>query len=817
MLIGGRYMKRFWPLIVVVTLVLSGLGAVNAQEKEEKFQKYENILFSQPTINIENEYAEITLDEGNSFLMEQGKPMLPIFIKKFTFPFGTKILGVSCKPKNIQTETITKEVKPSPVKAALSRVSNIIDSNTIDYGTEPYPENWYKYSLGCGLDGIDRAIFVKVELYPVQYLPADKKLKWANEFDIVVNYEKSNLEPVIDQPYNFVIITPNDYIAQLGSLVSHKNGIGIPTKLVTLNDIYTGTYFTVQGRDNQEKIKYFIKNAIEQWSTNAVMLVGGNQKFPTRETHIYVSGNPPDSELFVSDLYYADIYDGTMNFCSWDSNGNGVFGEYNWNGKYDDVDLYPDVSIGRLAATSTSQVTNCVNKIITYEDSQAYTQSWFTDFICIGGDTWTPDHGEESGIPEGEYVNDKAIAEMTGFTPDRVWATNGRLGRITPPFGKGEITNAINPGCGFVYLSGHGNTDRWGTHPFEGGENVWIPTPLGFYFSGDVSSLSNGDELPVVVVGGCSCGKFDKNLNCFGWSWVQNSNGGGIASVASSGLLYSYLGSGCSQGLAGKIGIYMFKAYKDWGALTFGEMWNKGITKYIDTTSMKDTDYKTIEEWTSFGDPTLAIGVPSEPPYRPTTPNGPTSGKKGEELAYTSTTNDPDGDDIYYQFDWDDGTKSDWIGPTPGGSPATGYHTWEKTGTYEVKVVARDEHGAISEWSNPLSVKIPRSRSASANSDGTFTAEMGIRGSEEFDFLLDGSYKIRGRFKIVWGTASGEEREGRFLGLFKENGFIIRVPTDRIPIKIFGRYRIENQEFSGSWICRIPRTGGWIDGEFYHS
>ena len=141
-------MKKIWPLIVVVTLVLSGLGAVNAQEKEENFQTYENFLVSQPTINNQNEFAEINIEEGNSFLMEQGKPMLPIITKKFTFPFGTKILSVSCKPKNIQTETLTKQIIPSPIAKTESSVSNAIDVNTIDYGTEPYPENWFKYSLG---------------------------------------------------------------------------------------------------------------------------------------------------------------------------------------------------------------------------------------------------------------------------------------------------------------------------------------------------------------------------------------------------------------------------------------------------------------------------------------------------------------------------------------------------------------------------------------------------------------------------------------------------------------------------------------------
>ncbi|UCF49808.1 MAG: hypothetical protein JSU91_08675, partial [Thermoplasmatales archaeon] len=252
-------MNKIWPLIVVIVLVLGGLGAVNAQEKEEVFEKNENISFSQPTINNQNEYVEINLEEGNSFLMEPGKPMLPIYTETFTFPFGTKILSVSCNPKNIQTQTLKKEIMPSPqIGVESDKVKNDVFT-TVDYGTDPYPNKWYQYNLGCGLEGSERAIFVKVELYPIQYYPQEKTIEWVNEYDIQIEYEHSESDPVTDETYVFVIITPNDFIAQLGDLVTHKNSRGISTKLVTIPEILAGTHFPVEGRDDQEKIKYFIK------------------------------------------------------------------------------------------------------------------------------------------------------------------------------------------------------------------------------------------------------------------------------------------------------------------------------------------------------------------------------------------------------------------------------------------------------------------------------------------------------------------------------------------------------------------------------
>ena len=702
-------MRKIWPLIVIIIFILSGLGIVNAQEEKNIFEKNSNILFSNPIIKDENEFVEIALKEGNSFLLKQGKPMLPMYIKDFTFPFGTKIKSVTCTPKNIQIQILNKDIIPTPQIGSVSKKVKNNEIESIDYGVKPYPNKWYQYDMGCGLDGSKRAVFLKIELYPIQYYPVEKTIQWAREFDIEVMYEPTSKTLPTNETYSFVILTPTEFSSNLESLVTHKNDRGIPTKLVTLPEIYDGIYFPNQGRDNPEIIKYFIKDAIENWGTKSVMLVGGNEKFPTRQTHVYVSIED-DSEPFVSDLYYADIYDYLGNFSSWDSNENNLFGEFNWTGKYDDVDLYPDVNIGRLACISTNQVTSCVNKIKTYEDTRAYTLPWFTNLVVIGGDTWVPYYGDQSGTDEGELINQEIVDVMNGFFPNKIWATNGRLGKILPPYGVGEIDNAIKSGCGFVDLSGHGITELWGTHPHESGYNVWIPTPYppGQYHSSDVNALSNGNKLPIVVVGGCSCGKFDEDDKCFAWRWVSNSNGGGIASVGASGLLYSYLGSYTTLGLSGLIEINMFKAYKYWDALTFGEMWNIAITKYIKSQSMIDVDYKTMEQWTSFGDPTLKIAEQSNSPYKPDRPFGPTSGLVGKQYTFSSSSSDPDGDPLQFQFDWGDGTASNWIGPLPSGSEVSANKSWSKTGLFQVRVVAKDDHGKVSEWSEPSAVNIPR-------------------------------------------------------------------------------------------------------------
>jgi hypothetical protein len=697
----GLNMKKLIPILIVGVLFISGLGAVATPNKD-----VEQTIFSFSNISLEETdgYATLDLDGANSVLMDKNHYMIPIKIETFTYPFGTTINSVQCTPKNIQTKILNKrlEVAPDPIIISQPELNNKVEKNVAPISKDI----WYEYDVGTGIDSNQRYVFVKVTTYPVQYHPTQNSIEWAKDIQIDIDYKLPEKTISFDDEYNFIILAPAEFSDELGDLVTHKISRGISTIFVSTNDIYDSVYFPVQGSDNQEKIKYFIKNAIENWGTSNVLLVGSSMKFPVRITHVFIEED--DDELFVSDLYYADIYNDTGGFSSWDTNGNEIYGEYKWNGKTDEVDFYPDVYLGRLACTSGSQVTTVVNKIIDYETNEAYKQEWFTNLVVAGGDTWTPDYGDDSGTDEGEYVNEKVIDIMSGFVPEKLWATNGKLGKVVPPYGKGEIDNAINEGCGFVDFSGHGNPQVWSTHPHNSSQFVWLPTPSGYYTNSHVSGLTNGNKLPIVIIGACSTGKFNSDSSCFGWSWVSNSNGGAIATICSAALGYAYLGKYIIQGLIEGLALDTFRAYSTGGALTFGEMWSKAITRYVNTHSMRDSHVKSVEEWQPFGDPTLAIGEESQAPVTPAAPNGPTSGEINVEHTYTASTTDPDGDRISYLFDWGNGDFSGWIGPYNSGSTASAKYTWKEEGNYEIRVKAKDEHGVQSDWSPALQITMPK-------------------------------------------------------------------------------------------------------------
>lgn len=103
---------------------------------------------------------------------------------------------------------------------------------------------------------------------------------------------------------------------------------------------------------------------------------------------------------------------------------------------------------------------------------------------------------------------------------------------------------------------------------------------------------------------------------------------------------------------------------------------------------------------------TIEYDPPNRPPNKPDTPSGPTSGDAGTSYTYSTSTTDPDGNTVSYYWDWGDGTNSGWTGSSVS-------HTWNEEGTYSIKVKAKDSHGAESDWSDYLSVSMPKNKARS--------------------------------------------------------------------------------------------------------
>ena len=90
-------------------------------------------------------------------------------------------------------------------------------------------------------------------------------------------------------------------------------------------------------------------------------------------------------------------------------------------------------------------------------------------------------------------------------------------------------------------------------------------------------------------------------------------------------------------------------------------------------------------------------------PNKPAKPTGPSDGEPNTEYTFTTSTTDPDGDTLAYMWDWGDGNF------TIEGSTSESY-TWASEDVFKIRVMAIDEHGGESDWSDPLSFSTPKNK-----------------------------------------------------------------------------------------------------------
>ena len=619
-------------------------------EPEYKQKKYSDfVIFSEPIIrqneNI-NEYIFIELKESNANLEIPTEPNLPILIKKYTFPFGTKIKDIQVTFSDIQQYSLLKKVTPAPFPVASMNVREIIGGNekeneAIYLSQTFYPEQQYTYSLHAGLEKENHIIILNLQCFPIRYQPSENLLCSAGRVDIEVIYDQSDKPVIFSDEYDMVIIAPEKFSKNLQPLINHKNSHGIQTILKTTESIYS----EFSGRDQPEKIKYFIKYAVENWNISYVLLVGGKKSLLFGNWGIEGPRLPNDKLWYVpvrynnlldatgeagclTDLYFADIYKIEANetvFDTWDSDGNNVFAEWTLDAK-DILDLYPDVYVGRLACNNNFEVKIMVDKIITYESSGPDTKPWFNKVVGVGGDSFDDQPPLGDDVYEGEARCQIAFDYLSGFTQVRVWASQRDTGGLVPT--TRDIIKTVNDGCGFLYIEGHGNTMLYNTHWVH--DYNWTDAPGGINIY-EMWRLRNKEKLPVCVIGACHNSQFNTSFfnfikspqegypvpECWSWILTRKIGGGSIATIGYTGLEWVSLFGwdtddipDCIQYYSGYIDSRFFHAYGVDGIHYLGDAWGRAINDYLDRFPgmNKSWDCKTVQQWLLLGDPSLLIG-----------------------------------------------------------------------------------------------------------------------------------------------------------------------------------------------------------------
>ncbi len=343
----------------------------------------------------------------------------------------------------------------------------------------------------------------------------------------------------------------------------------------------------------------------------------------------------------VSELYYADLFkSGTYTFDNWDFENNGLWGEIEWKNadvypdyviNNDNIDYLPDVSIGRIPASTEVEVIRYVNKVLAYELAVSADDDpkWYKSVALYEGSTGDGAHNN----------NIQSSLQNKGFTvTNRHW--EGDLMNKTSQEKKDIMINSLNGGLGFVNYLGHGNFDALSCMNFN---------------STDVSTkLTNSGMLPIVFAGACLTGRFAPNPQPDAYTDEKNVEHAGsthcepFAGIAGAPnpiqqkhdldcIAEDFLfNAGNPKGAAGAIvylgearegrywasGLaeYFFKAYSE--GTTTGDMWKKAIEDYYWANNLNNSHswnygpekwevghmFDEPQKFVLFGDPSLSVG-----------------------------------------------------------------------------------------------------------------------------------------------------------------------------------------------------------------
>jgi len=678
-----------------------------SEQQYDEMKMFESLIFSKPIIeNVDDgKSISINIEGADSKLMIANEPILPRYNENIILPIGTSIKYVNITPKIVNKKSIIQNIETCPKPSNLGEI-NSISSESLKVNENPsnyyFPDKWYDYNIGCGLNENERVLFLTINIYPVRYSQVQDILYYAEEFDIEIIYQEPVVPIVFDDIYDLLIITTEAFSPYINTLVDHKIQRGITTKMVTIDDIKNSVYFPVNGEYNREKTKYFIKNAIENWGITYVLLIGGIDCGFT-VCYSYLTWDDAGEEYFPCDLYYADIYDSNMEFASWDVNDNHLYGEY--PDDLSGMDFYPDVYLGRLPCKNINEVEVIVNKIINYENNNFISDN----ALFIAGDTYASFSASNGRYDEGELTQEETLNQTNFNYYQRIWTPGGIPDSGDINLSKENITYGINiDNWDIINYCGHGGVNSWATHPHQNKEK-WIRFLLE-----DLLTINETDKIPIIVSECCYNNRYT-TLNveqCFGWAITVMLDKGGIASFGNTGLSWIYTGKYVNNGLSGWKNIQLVKNLKNNKVL--GEVMvdtlNGYISNFLYSTDVDEVDYKTVEISLLIGDPSLnKINSEDNYPEVPTKPTGKTNSVINKEVNYSTFSSDIDGDNLYYLWDWGNNNYSDWIGPYQSGEECITKHIWTKPGIYNISVKCKDIWGAESDWSDPLSITMPKS------------------------------------------------------------------------------------------------------------
>lgn len=667
----------------------------------------------------EGMFATITLP-NYGFTYVKGEAKLPIIRKMVEIPQGSNpdILVTSISWEDTTLNELLLPDKIIPAQQSVEKIPEPIDDFVVDekyYSTDAFMPETIAKIVETG--EIRSRRFALVEVSPIQYKPATGELKIMNSCEITINLPNSDMAQTYEKINRYSSPSfEKMFEVAFQNYGFYENGMENRDQEGILIIVYDNFYDEIQPLANLK-----ISKGYDTTVTKTSQIPGG----PTKEKiYDYIEDAydtwtiPPTYVLLVGDTPQIPTYSGTTGPSAVDLYYVTVDGS----------DYIPDIYIGRFPGSQESQIEAMVEKTVYYETGNFPSNEWIKKAAFLAST-------DNYQISEGthNYVIDNFL-NPNGYTCDKLYTVT--YGATTQ-----DVHDSINDGRSLVVFSGHGSPSGWGDGP-------------SFYQS-DVQALTNEDMYPFVCSHSCSTNTFD-DPECFGETWLREAGKGGIGFWGASASTYWD-----EDDILEKA---MFQAWWEDDLEWLGGMTDMGLIYLYENYSGGGSTKYYFEAYNLNGDPSLRLWSddPNSPPEIPEKPDGPSEGVQYGELTFSTSTTDPEGEQIRYGWDFDEDDVVDkWTNFYNSGETVYVSHTWEETGEYDIKVIAEDLNNRQSGWSEPLTVTINENLAPEKPTiTGPISGKVGV--SLDFTFVSTDPEGHDLYYMVLWGDGHMEDYTGPY-------------------------------------------------------
>ncbi len=680
-----------------------------------------------------NIYQEISIP-GHSTTMEIGEPAIPIIRSLIAIPENCDIGNTYIVHDQIKLEDYTITVFEEPATDNMNNqprtkpeTTSTIKPDFVVQTTEP---------------GIWRDIkVITVEIAPISYNSLEHTLTITPKMTAELHYTSLNGE---DPKYTDKSISPH-FDDMYRNYVINYDWLGLSVQAIN----NPGTKYLIISHPNFVSDIQPLADWHYQEGFETELLSLSTSDFDDVKDEIVTCYNQGDLEyvLLVGDTSYMPI-------AQWD----GFYSDYYYACITGAPDYYADIAVGRLSVTNSTTLKNQVNKTLKYEKDPPK-DSWLNKIILVA---------HKEGAP-GKYVGCKEeirtdIIPQPPFVIDTAYGNQatGTNANVAKAINEGRnIVNYRGHGSETAWTGWSYTSEYWEISDVKALTNE-NRTPIVFniaclnhylltdclgeafmnkYPGGAVASLGATDPSYTIPNH-----DYDKELfrqftlnDSYRIGWISNAAATHIIDIhgtygIDNAQMYLWLGDPATEvwtDIPGNLSVD-YPPIIPYGPSTVeitvesdgNPVENAQVclmqpngcyaSGYTNSTGVVELEVDVQNP----DDATLTVSAhdhlpfivqiqigDSYPPLPPTV-NGAAAGKPEKEYEYTAITTDPEGYQIFYLFDWGDGTSTEWLGPYNSGESVVESHAWSDIGDYKIKVRAKDINESVSYWSDPHLMQI---------------------------------------------------------------------------------------------------------------